>query len=177
MFIGASEDDEIEAVDGDFLNFCPVKHRKTFEPVVQDGYIPANRPEPVTEEISVNNLQIMSMSDEKQEKFESKFLPFRRNDHGEMILPYAFGVSGDTLRAGNGQVGHSGGLEIHPNWDLGKRAGVEGGRIEDCGVSQPLAAREKYSPERFGRKPQKTLNPDVIRRAWRESRRSRGRGF
>lgn len=146
LFIAATEDDEVTAVNGDFLNFYTVKIRMTLEPVIQNGVCAAQRSEPVTREITVNNLQIVPMSAEHQEKFEAGHLQYKATPQGD--------ISERTLR-------------LLPNADLGKRTGVNG-RVEDCGRMAPLSAEEQYAPERFTRKPvQRSLNPDVIRRRWR----------
>lgn len=173
LFLDA-DDAEIEAIDGDFLNFCPVKIRVTLEPVVDDG-IAGGRGVAETSVVEVSNLQIVKSSEEKQEKFERGFLQFKRNSKGELVAPVAFYLSEGMVRSDNGQAGHSNGLTVRPNADLGQVCNTAEGRFENAGKFAPVRPSEEYAPERFGRKrPQRTLDADTIRRAWRASRRARG---
>jgi len=156
LFVGATEDDEIEAINGDFLDFTTTKVKVTLEPVPDKDGIAGGRGQSETRIVEVSNLQIVPMSTEQQIKFEGKFLPFKLTPQGD--------ISEKPLR-------------VMVNADLGKRTwNGDTGMIEDCGTFEPLTAREKYSPERFKGMPRKALSADVprrvldadaIRRKWR----------
>jgi hypothetical protein len=171
LYVGASDDAEVEvkAVDGDFLNFCPVQIRVTLEPVVKDG-IAGGRGETETRIVEMSNIQIVPRSEEQQQKFEKGMFQIKHNDHGELVSPYASDGQGGVVRTGNGQRGHSSGLGINPNWDLGKRTGVEGGRVEDCGKSAPLTKDEsrEWGLLQAGSEQNASKSPSIyrIRKAW-----------
>jgi hypothetical protein len=81
LFVDATRDDEVEAVDGDFLNFTTARVKVTVEPVVTSGLTVAkgNRPPAViTEEVVVPNLYVVN-NDAAQIVFEDSASQLRVN--------------------------------------------------------------------------------------------------
>ena len=97
LYLDAGPNDEVDAVDGDFLNFGTTKVRVTVEPVPVKGLAIAkgNQPPSWTHECEVPNLQIVN-SEEAQRDFEANHLQIRLTAHGDIkeaspkILPNAF---------------------------------------------------------------------------------------
>jgi hypothetical protein len=144
LFVGVDEDSEVEAINGDFLDFTNTKVRMILEPVADKDGIAGGRGETETRIVEIPNLQGVPRSEEQQAMFEKGMLQFKWTMQGD--------ISQKPLR-------------VLPNADLGKRTwNGDTGRIEDCGKHFPSA--ETYSPERFARRAS-TLNPDVIRARWR----------
>jgi hypothetical protein len=154
LFVNAGDDDEVGAINGDFLDYTTTKVKVTLEPVPDKDGIAGGRGESETRIVEVSNLQIVPMSEAKQADFEKS------------LLQYKITLQGDISETP---------LKVMVNWDLGKRTGVYG-QIMDCGESAPLKRSEEYSPERFEGMPIKTLTPDTprqglnvdaLRRKWR----------
>jgi hypothetical protein len=124
LFLSASPDQEIIAVDDDFLNFTVAKVTVIVEDVT-DGYAACPRRESTA---WVPNLQIVGASAAQQREFEENFLPIKTTLQGDISMR----------------------LPIQPNADLGRRAGCYG-KVTDCGKFRP-ATVEQYSPERFASK-------------------------
>jgi hypothetical protein len=136
LYLDAGAADEVDTVDGDFLNFTTTRVRVTVEPVVESGLTIAKgttRPKTWSEEVTVQNLQITNNAD-AQKGFEESQLQVKMTPQGDI----------DTH------------LPIQPNatWRAGRF-----GRVVDAGKFDPLTPKEQYmySPERFANK---------IRRAW-----------
>jgi hypothetical protein len=136
LYLDAGVGDEIDAVDGDFLNFTTTKVRVTVEPVVESGLTVAKgmtRPKTWSEEITVQNLQITNNAD-AQKGFEESHLQVKTTPQGDI----------DTH------------LPIQPNatWRAGRF-----GQVVDAGKFDPLTPEEQYNycTERFANK---------IRKAW-----------
>ena len=145
LFIDAQRNDEVEAVDGDFLNFTTAKIRVTVEPVTVDGLTIAkgNRlPSAWSEELVVPNLYVVN-SDRSQKDFEDAFLQTKSTPQGDIKT---------TLR-------------IQPNADLGKRTGVNG-RVMDCGSFDPLTSDERVEAGLGGAEVRPTDEAAAIRRKW-----------
>jgi hypothetical protein len=155
LFTGVDDDTEIEPVDGDFLNYGTVKVQVTLDPVADKDGIAGGRGETETRIIEVNNLRIVQMSPDKQEKFEDGHFQYR----------YVVNKNGIETS----EVDESP-LRVRPNADLGRRTGVEG-RIEDCGAFHPLTARETIdfglSHEIQSTRLAERQAVDRIRRKWR----------
>jgi hypothetical protein len=120
LFTNAKCNEKVVAMDTDFLNYhlAPVRTITTY-PAFENGF--AWRP-PLSEVTStefVPNLQALSAKTAKdQDAFEEEMLQTKTNEYNEI---------------------DESPLKIQPNWDLGKRTGVGGGRIGDCGESRPSA--------------------------------------
>jgi hypothetical protein len=127
LFLNANEDQEVIAIDDDFLNFATTKITVTVQPEVQGGYAARPRRESISE-FWVPNLQIVGASDAQQREFEENFLPIKTTLQGDISMR----------------------LPIQPNADLGRRAGCYG-KVTDCGKFRPVTV-EQYSPERFASK-------------------------
>lgn len=155
LYVGVDDDTEVEAVDGDFLNFCPVRVQVILDPVADADGIAGGRGATETKIIEVANLRIVPMSADKQEKFEKGLYQYR-------YIVNKNGVETPEVDEGS--------LKVRPNADLGRRTGVEG-RIEDCGPFQPLTARETIdfglSHEIQSTKLAERQAVDRIRRKWR----------
>jgi|ERR1017187_2427369 hypothetical protein len=174
MYVGVlDEGAEVTAIDGDFLNFCPVKVRIILEPVPDKDGIAGGRGKSSESVVMRNNLQIVPPSSELQINFERSMLQFKWTDkHDDVVASNAVDAWGNVVWAGKPQSGKTGGLTIQPNWDLGKRTGVYG-RIEDCGKSAPATEHERRDLGmvdsakcgRTGRRRDKEA--DAIRRKWR----------
>ena len=118
-FVNAESADEVEAVDGDYLNFTTTKIDVTVR-LLPNPKARAN-PELVWNEAkTVQNLRIVNNA-EAQQKFE------------QAVLQAKYDPSGNIKTK----------LRVQPNADLGTRTGVEGGRVADCGVHRPLTAQER----------------------------------
>jgi hypothetical protein len=128
LFIDAQRNDEVEAVDGDFLNFTTATIRVTVEPVTVDGLtiVKGNRPPSAwSEELVVPNIYI-SDSDQSQKDFEDAFLQVKRTAQGDI----------DTH------------LQIQPNaiW----RAGCHG-LVVDAGKFDPISEDDVVPVDYVGR--------------------------
>jgi hypothetical protein len=146
LYTNASRNDEIEAVDGDFLNFTTAKIRITVEPVPESGFAIAKgdrRPEAWEEEVTVQNLQIINNA-EAQKVFEKAVLQIKETPQGDIKT---------TLR-------------IQPNADLGKRTGIEGGIIADCGSFVPLSPEERVEAGLAGAEVRPADEVAALRRKW-----------
>lgn len=118
-FVNAGSADEVEAVDGDYLNFTTTKIDVTVR-LLPNPKARAN-PELVWNEAkTVQNLRIVNNA-EAQQKFE------------QAVLQAKYDPSGNIKTK----------LRVQPNADLGTRTGVEGGKVADCGVHRPLNAQER----------------------------------
>jgi len=115
LFLGCSPEDIIVPQDGDFLNWTWLTVKITVAPAgVTDGVLVAKgrRPPAIeVEEFEVPNLAVVNSDAYRYGK----------------IMPYALS-HGDIKTK----------LPVMPNADLGKRCGVEGGKVEDCGRFEPL---------------------------------------
>jgi hypothetical protein len=119
LFLDAGRNDEVSAVDGDFLNFTTAKVRVTVEPVTVDGLTIAkgNRPPSAwSEELTVPNLCVVN-SDQSQKEFEDSVLQAKTTAHGDI----------DTH------------LKIQPNASW--RAGCHG-QVVEAGKFEPLTPEE-----------------------------------
>jgi hypothetical protein len=128
LYLDAQRNDEVEAVDGDFLNFTTAKIRVTAEPVTVDGLaiVKGNRlPSAWSEEVVVPNLYILS-SDQSQKDFEDSLLQAKTTAQGDI----------DTH------------LKIQPNatWAAGCH-----GRIVDAGRFDPLTPGDAVPHDYVGR--------------------------
>jgi hypothetical protein len=145
LYTNASRNDEIEAVDGDFLNFTTAKIRITVEPVPEDGHAIAKgdrRPEVWEEEVTVQNLQIINNA-EAQKDFEKSILQIKETSHGDIKTT----------------------LPIQQNADLGKRTGVNG-RVMDCGSFDPLTSEEMTDAGLQGAEVRPVDEVAALRRKW-----------
>ncbi len=121
LFVNAGIGDEVEAVDGDYLNFTTTKIDVTVR-LLPNPKARAN-PELVWSEAkTVQNLRIVNNT-EAQQKFEQAVLQVKYTPQGDIKTT----------------------LPVQPNADLGVRTGVEGGRVADCGVHRPLNAEERVN--------------------------------
>jgi hypothetical protein len=134
LYLSAEPDEEIGASDGDYANYCDVQAIVTVRPVFEDGATclpgiadPTDLGPRVEQVRSIPNLYLKCSSDNPhpnrqrlQNEWEKKILQAKSNEHGDIVT---------TLRT-------------QPNADLGKRTGIEGGRIADCGKFVPLSHDE-----------------------------------
>jgi hypothetical protein len=161
LYVTSDDAADVEAIDGDYLNFCPVKVRIILGPVPDKDGIAGGRGETVESIIEVSNLQIVRMAEdhrqEHQTKFEDRMLQFKYSPQGD--------ISTTPLR-------------VMPNWDLGKRTGCHGllegdaPVIIDCGKSAPATLDERrdlglIDSARCGRVGRaRDKEADAIRRRW-----------
>jgi hypothetical protein len=150
LFVNAGVGDEVDAVDGDFLNFTMTKIDVTVR-LLPNPRAKAN-PELVwSEEKIVQNLVIVN-NPEAQRKFE------------DAVLQAKYTPQGDIKKT----------LRVRPNADLGARTGVEGGLIADCGPFVPLTPGEQVE---FGLQGSEVRPEDEVARlakAWGLPQRVRG---
>jgi hypothetical protein len=147
LYLDAGAADEVDAVDGDFLNFTTTNVRVTVEPVVESGWTIAKgdrRPKTWSEEVTVQNLQITNNAD-AQKGFERSQLQVKTTPQGDIKTT----------------------LKIQPNADLGARTGVEGGRVMDCGPFNPLTPEERIEFGLQGTEVRPADEADRLRRKWR----------
>jgi hypothetical protein len=122
LFLDAGDLDQVEAIDGDFLNFATTQVQVTVSSVPEDGVGVRKGDRPLSESFvaSVPNLMIVNNADQ-QRKFEVAFQQVKKTPQGD--------VDESPLR-------------VLPNADLGTRTQCEG-KIADCGAFQPLSKEEK----------------------------------
>jgi hypothetical protein len=146
LYLDAGAADEVDAIDGDFLNYTTTKVRVTVEPVVESGLTivkGTTRPKTWSEEVTVQNLRIVNSAD-AQNGFEESHLQMKYTPQGDIR----------ECRPDLNQVRPA--LPVQPNatWRAGRF-----GQVVDAGKFDPLTPEEQYnySPERFANK---------IRKAW-----------
>lgn len=86
LFVDAGRWDEVEALDGNYLNFCDINVTVTTEPVVEKGLCVKKGdaiPQATTAVLSVPNLQIVH-SDKSQRKFEATKLQYKLTKQGDI---------------------------------------------------------------------------------------------
>jgi hypothetical protein len=145
LFIDAQRNDEVEAVDGDFLNFTTARIRVTVEPVTVDGLtiVKGNRPPSAwSEELIVPNLYVVNNA-EAQKDFEKSVLQVKETPQGDIKTT----------------------LPIQQNADLGKRTGVNG-RVMDCGSFEPLTSEEMANAGLQGAGVRPVDEAAALRRKW-----------
>lgn len=126
-FVDAESDDEVVAVDGDFLNFGLAEVSVTVEPFLAEGVVGGRPIGPaVSSRVEIPNLQKVN-SETAQRDFEEQMFQFKLTPHGDI----------DTR------------LKIQPNakW----RAGVFGA-VTDCGTFDPLTPDDAIPRDYVGRK-------------------------
>jgi hypothetical protein len=119
LFVNAGTADEVEAVDGDFLNFTTTKIDVTVR-LLPNPKARANPKNVWSEEKIVQNLVIVN-NPEAQRKFEEAMLQVKYDPSGNLRTK----------------------LPVEANADLGTRTGVEGSKIADCGPYKPLNTNER----------------------------------
>ncbi len=153
LFVDAQRNDEVEAVDGDFLNFTTAKIRITVEPVTVDGLTVAkgNRPPSAwSEELVVPNLYVVNNA-EAQKDFDKSILQIKETPQGDIKTT----------------------LPIQQNADLGKRTGVNG-RVMDCGSFDPLTSEEMTDSGFQGAEVRPVDEVAALQRKWSVPKSARG---
>jgi hypothetical protein len=123
LFVNAGISDEVEAVDGDYLNFTTTKIDVTVR-LLSNPKARANPENVWSEARTVQNLRIVNNA-EAQQKFEDAVLQAKYDPPGNIKTK----------------------LRTQPNADLGARTGVEGGRVADCGNHRSFTVKEQADPE------------------------------
>jgi hypothetical protein len=155
MFLGVDAFCDVQAVNDDFLDFTFVPYRVTVAPIPTDGFAVGKYHRPpqveIERDVQIQNLQIVN-SDKAQEDFAKSHLQVKFTPYGEpkMTLP------------------------VQPNskW----ATGVGGGRIADCGSSEPMTPEEATIAGLDGPEVRTGVEADVaaLQRRWRVPRAGQG---
>ena len=145
LYLDAGPNDEVDCIDGDYLNFGMTKVRVTVEPVVTSGFAIAKgnrQPKAWEQEVAVQNFLITNNPD-MQKDFENSFLQVKTTPQGDIKTS----------------------LRIQSNADLGKRTGVNG-RVMDCGDFDPLTPDERKLVGLQGADVRPVDEEAALRRKW-----------
>lgn len=158
MYLRADIGEDVDALDGDLLNYGTVYTERITRPIFYDGaaVVPgiSNPANPVRVERgdripnlyiiqgSANPRHLRTMPSEEpdltvpQQKFEKSILQASYGLDGDPLLPVAADHDGEVIRVDN-----SDGVPTPGNADLGARTGVRGS-VQDAGRFKPLSVNE-----------------------------------
>lgn len=143
MYLNAQRNDEISAVDGDFLNFATTRVLVTVAPVSTEGVAIAKGSQPPTTysaDVVVPNLQIVN-DDDAQKEFESSALQVKLTPQGDIKISLKIQPNSKWLAGVDGHVADCG-PSAPVSWDEAKDAGLSG--FEARGLDEVAALRRKW---------------------------------